>query len=70
MTMFGKDNKKVESIKVTDMSMLGLKEKIKWEWQDTGLIVNTPATKTNDLSIVFKASSPTNYAAMAGRRDI
>ncbi len=56
MTMFGKDNK-AEGIKIKDVSMLGTKEKIKWERKDTGLVVTTPAVKANDMAIVFKIST-------------
>ena len=56
MTMFGTGNK-VAGIKVKDVSMLGTTEKIKWERQESGLIVTTPATKINDLAIVFKIST-------------
>ena len=53
MTMFGKGNK-AENIKVKGVSMLGTKEKIKWERTDAGLVVTTPAKKVSDLAIVFK----------------
>jgi len=56
MTMFSKSNK-AEIIKVEDVSMLGTNEKIRWERQDTGLVVTTPTTKTNDMAIVFKIST-------------
>jgi len=56
MTVFGKDNK-AGDVKVTDVSLLGTDEKIKWERQDAGLVVNTPATKVNDMAIVFKLST-------------
>ncbi|MCJ7777429.1 MAG: hypothetical protein MUP16_03855, partial [Sedimentisphaerales bacterium] len=56
MTMFGKGGK-AENIKVTDVSMLGTKEKIKWERNDAGLIVTTPATKADNLAIVFKLTT-------------
>ncbi len=55
MTMFGKANK-AEAIKVTDVSMLGTEEKIKWQRQDTGLVVTTPA-KIDNMAIVFKLST-------------
>jgi alpha-L-fucosidase len=53
MTMFGKGNK-AENIKVKGVSMLGTKEKIKWERTDAGLVVTSPSKKTSDLAIVFK----------------
>jgi len=56
MTMFGVGNK-AAGIKVKDVSMLGTTEKINWERQESGLIVTSPATKINDLSIVFKIST-------------
>lgn len=56
MTMFGKGNK-AEAIMVTDVSMLGTEEKIKWQRQDTGLVVTTPANKIDDIAIVFKLST-------------
>jgi len=51
--IFGKGNK-AEDIKIKDILMLGTKEKIKWERKDSGLVVNTPSVKTNDMAIVFK----------------
>ncbi len=56
MTMFGKGNK-AEAIMVTDVSMLGTEEKIKWQRQDTGLVATTPAKKIDDMAIVFKLST-------------
>jgi alpha-L-fucosidase len=56
MTVFGKGNK-AGDIKVRDVSLLGADEKIKLERRDDGLVVNTPATKTNDMAIVFKLST-------------
>lgn len=56
MTLFGKGNK-AEAIMVTDVSMLGTEEKIKWQRQDTGLVVTTPANKIDDIAIVFKLST-------------
>ena len=56
MTMFGQ-GEKAQDIKVTDVSMLGSDEKIKWERQDSGLIVTTPSRKINDLAVVFKLST-------------
>ncbi len=53
MTMFSKGNK-AENIKVKGVSMLGTKEKIKWERTDAGLVVTAPSKKTSDLAIVFK----------------
>jgi len=53
MKIFDKGNK-AEHIKVTDVSMLGTRSKIKWERTDTGLVINTPAKKIDDLAIVFK----------------
>jgi hypothetical protein len=37
--------------------MLGTKEKIKWQQNDAGLIVTTPAMKISDLAIVFKMTT-------------
>jgi len=56
MAIFGKDNK-AKDVVVTDVSMLGTDEKIKWQRQDTGLIVTTPAKKIDDMAIVFKLST-------------
>ncbi len=56
MKMFGRDGK-AKDIKVTNVSMLGTDELIKWERQDSGLIVNTPSKKVDDLAIVFKLST-------------
>ncbi len=56
MTMFGKGNK-AEDIKITDVSILGTDEKINWKRLKKGLVVKTPATKTNDMAIVFKLST-------------
>jgi alpha-L-fucosidase len=56
MTLFGKD-KKAEGVKVKNVSMLGTEEKIKWQRQDTGLIVTTPAKKIDNIAIVFKLST-------------
>ena len=56
MAMFGKGNK-AENIKVKGVSMLGTKEKIKWERTDAGLVITTPAKKTSDLAIVFKLTT-------------
>ena len=56
MTMFGKGNK-AENIKVKSVSMLGTKEKIKWQRTDAGLVVTTPAKKVSDLAIVFKLAT-------------
>ncbi|MCJ7778707.1 MAG: alpha-L-fucosidase, partial [Sedimentisphaerales bacterium] len=53
MTMFGKGNK-AEKIKVKDVTMPGVKGKIRWERTDAGLVVTTPAKKVSDLAIVFK----------------
>jgi alpha-L-fucosidase len=53
MTMFGQ-GAKAENIKVTNISMLGTDEKIKWERQDSGLIITTPSSKVDDLAIVLK----------------
>ena len=56
MKMFGQGGK-AQDIKVTKVSMLGTDEPIKWEQQASGLIVNTPSKKINDLAIVFKLST-------------
>lgn len=53
MTMFGQDGK-AQDVKIKNVSMLGTNEKIKWERQDSGLIVTTPSRKVDDLAIVFK----------------
>lgn len=60
MTMFGKGGK-AENIKVKSVSMLGTKEKIKWERTDAGLVVTTPAKKISDLAIVFKLLIEQNF---------
>ena len=56
MAIFGKDNK-AKDVVVTDVSMFGTDEKIKWQRQDTGLIVTTPAKKIDAMAIVFKLST-------------
>jgi alpha-L-fucosidase len=56
MTMFGK-GAKAENIKVKKVTMLGTKEKIKWQQTDAGLTVTTPAKKISDLAIVFKLTT-------------
>ncbi len=56
MTMFAQGGK-AQDIKVTNVSMLGTDETIKWEHQRSGLIVNTPSKKVDDLAIVFKLST-------------
>jgi len=56
MTMFGKGGK-AENIKVKKVSLLGAKEKIKWQRTDAGLIVTTPAKKVNDMAVVFKLTT-------------
>jgi len=56
MNMFGQGGK-AQDIKVTNVSMLGTDESIKWERQDSGLIVTTPSKKVDDLAIVFKLST-------------
>jgi alpha-L-fucosidase len=53
MTMFAQDGK-AKDVKVTNVSMLGTNERIKWERRDSGLIVTTPGRKADDLAIVFK----------------
>jgi hypothetical protein len=53
MALFGKGNK-AECIKIKDVSLLGKKEKIKWERNSNGFIANTSTVKTNDMAIVFK----------------
>jgi alpha-L-fucosidase len=63
MTIFGKGNK-AEAVTVTDVSMLGTEEKIKWKRQDAGLVVTTPPSKIDDTAIVFKicTSEQTGYS--------
>ena len=56
MKMFGQ-GKEAQNVKVTSVSMLGIKEKIKWGRQDSGLIVTTPSKKVDDLAIVFKLTT-------------
>jgi alpha-L-fucosidase len=56
IAVFGKGNK-AEKIKVKGVSMLGTKEKIKWERTDAGLVVTTPAKMVSDLAIVFKLAT-------------
>jgi alpha-L-fucosidase len=56
MTIFGKGGK-AENIKVKSVSMLGTKDKIKWQRSDAGLIVTTPSQKVSDLAIVFKLTT-------------
>ena len=56
MTIFGKGGK-AENIKVKSVSMLGTKDKIKWQRNDAGLIVTTPSQKVSDLAIVFKLTT-------------
>lgn len=53
MTMFAK-NAKAENIKVKNVTMPGILEKIKWQRADSGLVITTPAKKTSDIAIVFK----------------
>lgn len=53
MKMFGRDGQ-ASDIKVTKVSMLGTKEKIKWDRNDSGLVVTTPGKKIDDLAVVFK----------------
>ncbi len=56
MTLFGEGNK-AEGISVKDVSMLSTKKPIKLERQKAGLVVTTPAVKTDDIAIVFKIST-------------
>jgi alpha-L-fucosidase len=53
MTMFGK-GAKAENIKVKNVTMLGSREKIKWQRADSGLVITTPERKTSDIAVVFK----------------
>ena len=53
MTMFGRDGK-AQDVKVKSVSMLGSDEKIKWERNDSGLVITTPSRKVDDLAVVFK----------------
>lgn len=59
MSIFGKAGK-AENIKVKKVTMLGTKGKIKWQRNDTGLIVTTPAKKVDNLAIVFKLITTEN----------
>ena len=56
MKMFAQGGE-AEGIKVKGVSMLGTKEKIKWERRDVGLIVTTPGEKVDDMAVVFKIST-------------
>ena len=56
MKVFGKGGK-AEGVKVEKISMLGTGEKIKWEYNDEGLVVTTPSGKIDDLAVVFKLST-------------
>ena len=53
MKMFGQGGL-AQDIKVTKMSMLGTRERIKWQRQTDGLVVYTPNKKVDDMAIVFK----------------
>jgi alpha-L-fucosidase len=53
MKMFGQ-GREAQDITVTNVSMLGTDERIKWQRKPSGLIVNTPSKKVGDLAIVFK----------------
>ena len=56
MKMFAQGGK-AQDVKVTNVSMLGTNETIKWERQDSGLMVTTPGEKVDDLAIVFRLST-------------
>ena len=56
MKMFGRGGL-AEHVKVTKVSMLGTRERIQWERQASGLVVHTPSTTVDDLTIVFKLST-------------
>lgn len=43
-------------IEIADVSLLGSSEKIIWELQDQGLILNTPPTELNEMAPVFKVA--------------
>lgn len=53
MKLFSEDDK-AANIKVADVSVLGSDEKIRWRRYSKGLVVRTPAKKTDDMAIVFK----------------
>jgi len=53
MKMFGQGGL-AQDIKVTKMSMLGTRERIKWQRQTDGLVVYTPNKKVDEMAIVFK----------------
>jgi alpha-L-fucosidase len=52
MTIFGKEGK-AANIKVNKITMLGTKQKIKWQRTDEGLILKMPADG-NEIANVFK----------------
>jgi alpha-L-fucosidase len=56
MTMFGEGGK-AANIKVKNVTMPGVRGKIKWQRTDAGLVVTTPAKKVSDLAIVFKLNT-------------
>jgi alpha-L-fucosidase len=53
MKMFGK-GRKAQDVKVIGISMLGSDAKIKWQRNDSGLVITTPSRKVDDLAVVFK----------------
>ncbi len=59
MKLFGQ-GREAQDVKVKSVSMLGTNETIKWERQNSGLIVHTPSKKVDDLAVVFKLSTVTD----------
>ena len=55
MTIFGKEAK-AANIKVKKVTMLGTKQKIKWQRTDEGLILKMPA-EGNEIANVFKLTT-------------
>ena len=53
MTMFGQGGL-AQDVEVTRVSMLGTRERIKWERRTSGLVVHTPGKKVDEMAIVFK----------------
>lgn len=53
MKVFGPDGN-AQDIKVTEVSMLGSNEKIRWEQGESGLMVTTPSREVDELAVVFK----------------
>ncbi|MBN2313456.1 MAG: alpha-L-fucosidase, partial [Sedimentisphaerales bacterium] len=53
MKMFGQGGL-AQNIKVRKVSMLGTRERIKWERRNDGLVIHTPSQEVDDMAIVFK----------------